>query len=66
MQAVGGAFSNSAVDPPSKTGEECSQKIPVRRSCRDKNVIVPCSERGQIDQNASERTSGEGLTNQIE
>ena len=36
------------------------------RICCDKNVIVLCSERGQVDQNASERASGKWLTDQIE
>jgi hypothetical protein len=34
--------------------------------CCDKNVIVPCSERVNFDQNASECISGKRLTNQVE
>jgi len=38
----------------------------VYRSCCDKNVIVPGSERVNVDQNAAKLGSGKRLKNQIE
>ena len=34
--------------------------------CCDKNVIVLCSETGQVDQNVAEPISGEPLKNRVE
>jgi len=36
------------------------------RGCRDKSVIVPCSERDKRDQNASKRIPGDLLKNHVE
>jgi hypothetical protein len=39
---------------------------PLAKNCCDKNVIVPCSERVRVEQNGSERISGNWLKNQVE
>jgi hypothetical protein len=40
--------------------------VVLAKNCCDKNVIVPCSERVRVEQNGSERISGNWLKNQVE